>query len=66
MTIEISPSSSQSAWGRAKLSGWHQIPVEIAIQIFRLTLPEEDSEYYYHHYYSDYPDYALYARDGRV
>ncbi|KAG8949525.1 hypothetical protein FRC04_008458 [Tulasnella sp. 424] len=34
---------------------WNHIPVELAIQIFRLTLPEHDSQsYYYSQYCSQY------------
>lgn len=51
---------------KANLPVWNQIPVELAIQIFRLTLPEKESgPYYYSHYYADLSRLRLVCKGWR-
>ncbi|KAG9001436.1 hypothetical protein FRB90_011605 [Tulasnella sp. 427] len=46
------PGESASDVTNFKLSIWSQIPVELEIQIFKLSLPEEQSYGYQYYYYS--------------
>lgn len=50
----------------SNLPVWNHIPVELAIQIFRLTLPGKESQsYYYFHYYSDLSRLRLVCKGWR-